>query len=91
MTLTKKWLLEEIETEPNPGIKLALERVFQKYTEAPTRGKENPQTTLKEFDRDATYSKVVHFYIDEKKYTKEQAHEIAVRIVTRETERRNLK
>lgn len=100
MTLNKKWLLEEIETEPNPGIKLALERVFQKYTEAPVKGTSGQQTTLKEFDRDKTYSKLVHYYMDNLKFIeqypdetirKEKANAIALDIVNREIQRRNLK
>ena len=90
MVLTKLWLQEEINTEPNPAIKLALERVFQKYTESPTKGKSNPQTTLKEFDRDETYSRVVHFYMDKKGYTKDQAHDMAMQVVNREIQRRNI-
>ena len=90
MVLTKVWLQEEIDTEPNPIIKLALERVFQKYTEAPTKNNSNPQTNLKEFDRDETYKQVVTYYIDKKGYTKDEAHEVAVRVVNREIQRRNL-
>jgi len=90
MSLSKLWLQAEIDSEPNPAIKLALERVMSKYTEAPTKGKSNPQTTLKEFDRDETYKRVVQFYIDKKGYTKDQAHEVAMDVVKRETERRNL-
>ena len=75
MVLTKVWLQAEIDSEPNPAIKLALERVFLKYTEAPVKGDTHPQTTLKDFDADATYSKVVHYYIDKKGYTKDEAHE----------------
>ena len=42
----------------------------------------------KEFDSELLYNKIVHFYIDKKGYTKEQANEIAQRVIRRETERR---
>lgn len=90
MVLKKDWLQNEIDTEPNPAIKLALERVMQKYTESPKNTPADNQTTLKDFDRDATYKKVVTFYIDKKGYTKEQAHEVAMDVVKREIERRRL-
>ena len=91
MSLTKIWLKTEIFTEPNPAIKLALERVFLKFTEPPTKGNSNSQSTLKEFDRDETYKKIVTFYIEKKGYTKDQAHDMAMHIVNREIARRKLK
>lgn len=90
MTLTKIWLQKEIDSEPNPAIKIALERVYQKYTEPPLRGVQHNQTVLKEFDRDATYNKVVKFYMDKKGYTQNQANQMAQQVVTREIQRRNL-
>lgn len=86
MSLTKVWLQGEIDSEPNPAIKLALERVMAKYTEAPAK----TSKVLKEFDKDETYKKVAKFYIDEKGYTPEQAHEVAKSVVEREMQRRNL-
>lgn len=91
MVLTKLWLQDEIDSEPNPAIKLALERIFQKYTEAPSKGKEHPQTTLKDFDRDKTYNSIVKFYMDKKSYTKEAANDMAQQVVNRELDRRKLK
>lgn len=90
MSLTKLWLKAEMYSEPNPAIKLALERVFLKFTELPTKGNSNSQTTLKEFDRDETYKKIVTFYIDKKGYTKDQAHDVAMQVINREIKRRNL-
>lgn len=86
MSLTKVWLQDEIDSEPNPAIKLALERVMAKYTEAPTK----TSKVLKEFDADATYKQIVHYYIDKKNYTPDQAHEVAKTVVEREQQRRNL-
>jgi len=86
MVFTKVWLQEEIDTEENPGIKLALERVYEKFTQAPSK----TSTKLKEFDADATFLKVSKYYVDIKKYTVEQANEIARSVVLREKQRRNL-
>lgn len=41
-----------------------------------------------EFRGDKLYSKIVHFYIDKKNYSKEQANSIAQRIIQREIKRR---
>lgn len=87
MGLTKVWLQDEIDSEPNPAIKLALERVMSKFTEAPA--KTSPK--LKEFDADETFSKVSRYYVDKKGYTVEQANEVAKAVVQREMERRHLK
>lgn len=86
MPLTKIWLQDQIDLEENPEVKLALERVMSKYTEAPgkTSGK------LKEFDKDDVFKKVLKYYIDKKNYTPEQANEVAKAVVQREMERRNL-
>lgn len=86
MVLTKLWLQQEIDSEPNPAIKLALERVFQKYTQPP--GKENKP--LKEFDTDKVFRDTVKFYVDKKDYTLEQAEEIAKAVVNREKQRRGI-
>jgi len=90
MVLTKLWLQAEIETEPNPAIKLALERIFLKYTEAPTKGNSNPQTKLKDFDADETFKKVVKYYVDKKGYKLKQAEKVAKSVVIREKVRRDL-
>ena len=37
------------------------------------------------------YNKIVHFYIDKKKYSKEQANSIAQNIIKREIQRRRCK
>ena len=42
----------------------------------------------KQFKPDVLYNRVVHFYIDKKGYTKEQANDIAQRVVKREAQRR---
>lgn len=86
MVLTKAWFQERIDDEENPEFKLKLETIFLKYTEAP--GNTAPKS--KEFDADETYKKIVHYYIDKQNYTKEQAHEVAVSVVSREKERRGL-
>lgn len=91
LVLTKDWFQKEIDSEPNPGTKLALERIYLKYTEAPTKEKEHPQTTLKDFDRDKTYNSIVKFYMDKKGYTKEAANDMAQQVVNREIDRRKLK
>ena len=42
----------------------------------------------KRFDADALYNRVVHYYIDKKGYTKENANGIAQSVVQRESQRR---
>lgn len=42
----------------------------------------------KQFNPDLLYNKVVHFYIDKKGLTKEQANEIAQSVVAREAQKR---
>lgn len=86
MSLTKIWLQEQIKLEENPAIKLALERVMDKFTESPTK----LSKVLKSFDADETYKRVVTYYIDKKGYTKEQADEVARSVIQREKARRNL-
>lgn len=41
-----------------------------------------------EFDSELLYNKIVHFYIDKKGYTKDQANSIAQAVIKREIERR---
>ena len=45
----------------------------------------------KEFNSEMLYNKIVHFYIDKKGYSKEQANSIAQRVIKREIERRMCK
>jgi hypothetical protein len=45
----------------------------------------------KEFNPDLLYNKVVHYYIDKKKYSREKANEIAQAVIKREAERRMCK
>lgn len=42
----------------------------------------------KEFDSELLYNKIVHFYVDKKGYTKDQANSIAQSVIKREMERR---
>mgnify|MGYP001181485831 FL=1 len=42
----------------------------------------------KQFNSDLLYNKVVHFYIDKKGYSKEQANSIAQLVVQKESQRR---
>ncbi len=42
----------------------------------------------KQFKPDMLYNRVVHFYIDKKGYTKDQANEIAQKVVQKESQRR---
>ncbi len=42
----------------------------------------------KTFDANKLYNQIVHYYIDKKGLTKEQANEIAERVVKRERKRR---
>ena len=42
----------------------------------------------KQFKPDLLYNKVVHFYMDKKGYSKEQANTIAQAVVAREAQRR---
>ena len=42
----------------------------------------------KQFNPDLLYNRVVHFYIDKKGYSKDQANEIAQRVVQKEAQRR---
>ncbi len=42
----------------------------------------------KQFDSGALYNRIVHYYIDKKKYSKEDANRIAQKIVQRELQRR---
>ena len=43
------------------------------------------------FDPDVLYNKIVHFYIDKKRFSKDQANEIAQNIIKREINRRKCK
>ena len=45
----------------------------------------------KEFNSELLYNKIVHFYIDKKGYSKENANEIAQKVIKREIERRMCK
>lgn len=45
----------------------------------------------KAFDSDLLYNKIVHYYVDKKKFSKEQANAIAQNIIKREIERRKCK
>ena len=45
----------------------------------------------KSFDSELLYNKIVHYYIDKKKISKEQANLIAQNIIRREIERRKCK
>jgi len=100
MVLRKDWLRNEIDSEPNPEVRLFGERIFQKYTETPKKGDSHQQSTLQEFDRDETYKKIVTYYMNNQKFKeqhvteerrREAANAIALDVVTREIERRNLK
>ncbi len=42
----------------------------------------------KQFNPDLLYNRIVHYYMDKKKYSKERANSIAQAIVTREAQRR---
>lgn len=42
----------------------------------------------KQFDANALYNRVVHYYVDKKGYTKDKANSIAQAVVLREAERR---
>lgn len=45
----------------------------------------------KEFASDILYNKIVHYYIDKKHYSKEQANSIAQNVIKREIQRRKCK
>jgi len=45
----------------------------------------------KTFDPDLLYNKIVHYYLDKKKYSKEKANEIAQNVIKREINRRKCK
>jgi len=45
----------------------------------------------KEFNSDLLYNKIVHYYIDKKGHTKDQANSIAQSVIRREIERRMCK
>jgi len=42
----------------------------------------------KQFNPDLLYNRIVHFYIDKKRYSKDQANEIAQKVVQKEAKRR---
>lgn len=42
----------------------------------------------KQFNPNLLYNRIVHFYIDKKGYTKDQANEIAQKVVQKESQRR---
>ncbi len=42
----------------------------------------------KQFNPDLLYNQIVHYYIDKKGYSKEEANVIAQRVITRESQRR---
>jgi len=50
--------------------------------------KEQASMLEKQFNSDLLYNKVVHFYIDKKGYSKEQANSIAQLVVQKESQRR---
>ena len=43
------------------------------------------------FDSDLLYNKIVHYYVDKKKYSKEKANVIAQNVIKREISRRKCK
>ncbi len=45
----------------------------------------------KAFDSDMLYNKIVHYYVDKKNITKEQANSIAQNVIQREIKRRKCK
>ena len=45
----------------------------------------------KAFDSDLLYNKIVHYYLDKKKYSKEKANQIAQNVIKREINRRKCK
>ena len=45
----------------------------------------------KQFNPDLLYNKVVHYYIDKKKYSREKANQIAQAVIKREVERKTCK
>ena len=45
----------------------------------------------KRFDSELLYNKIVHYYVDKKKFSKEKANSIAQNIIQREIERRKCK
>ena len=45
----------------------------------------------KEFDAEMLYNKIIHYYIDKKKYSAEKANRIAQNVIQREIERRKCK
>lgn len=45
----------------------------------------------KTFDSDLLYNKIVHYYVDKKNYSKEQANAIAQNVIKREIHRRKCK
>lgn len=45
----------------------------------------------REFNQDLLYNRVVHYYIDKKKYSKNKANQIAQAVVNRELQRRTCK
>ncbi len=40
------------------------------------------------FDHEKLYNSIIHYYIDKKKYSKDQANQIAQRVIKREIQRR---
>ena len=42
----------------------------------------------KQFNPDLLYNRIVHFYMDKKGYSKDQANEIAQKVVQKESQRR---
>ena len=45
----------------------------------------------KKFDSDLLYNKIVHYYVDKKKYSLEKANAIAQNVIKREINRRKCK
>ncbi len=48
-------------------------------------------TIEKTFDSDLLYNKIVHYYVDKKKFSKDQANAIAQNVIKREINRRKCK
>lgn len=103
MAISKAWLEDklmkneaEIQAEMSEtklailfGRKEAYQDCFNELTKPPlSKEQAEKNKKLKDFDPDKTYEDIVRFYMDKKGYSKEQANEIAQKVVVEQKQKR---
>ena len=99
MVLTKIWIAEQItdyesrksnSTDPSETIRLdgiiqGLKLVYVKLVEPPIKPETSKQRNI---DIEKGYENIVKFYMEKKGYTKEQANEIAIKVMSDQNQTR---